>query len=170
MALILGISKNTIVNVESDWRRKDEIDNKRVFSQTVVISIIILFSHTETISNVIGEEQVIEAITNRAFCLNSSKKSMLSKNTISGLITSVTRMSDLGATLGNISAATLLSLFNKGEKNKQIQKERIFMGFRNKSIGAAVIATTSVVISVSLISAGLIIRQSSKIKKVLKDK
>lgn len=32
MALILGISKNTIVNVESDWRRKDEIDNKRVFS------------------------------------------------------------------------------------------------------------------------------------------
>lgn len=118
MALILGISKNTIVNVESDWRRKDEIDNKRVFSWTVVISIIILFSHTETISNVIGEEQVIEAITNRAFCLNSSKKSMLSKNTISGLITSVTRMSDLGATLGNISAATLLSLFNKGEKNK----------------------------------------------------
>lgn len=118
MALILGISKNTIVNVESDWRRKDEIDNKRVFSWTVVISIIILFSHTETISNVIGDEQVIEAITNRAFCLNSSKKSMLSKNTISGLVTSVTRMSDLGATLGNISAATLLSLFNKGEKNK----------------------------------------------------
>lgn len=118
MALILGISKNTIVNVESDWRRKDEIDNKRIFSWTVVISIIILFSHTETISNVIGDEQVIEAITNRAFCLNSSKKSMLSKNTISGLVTSVTRMSDLGATLGNISAATLLSLFNKGEKNK----------------------------------------------------
>lgn len=44
------------------------------------------------------------------------------------------------------------------------------MGFRNKSIRAAVIATTSVVISASLISAGLIIRQSSKIKKVLKDK
>lgn len=114
MALILGISKNTIVNVESDWRNKDEIDNKRVFSWTVVISIIILFSHTETISNIIGAEPAIEVITNRAFCLNGSKKIMLSKNTITGLTNSITSMTGLG----NLNAVALLNLFNKGEKNK----------------------------------------------------
>lgn len=114
MALILGISKNTIVNVESDWRNKDEIDNKRVFSWTVVISIIILFSNTETINNIIGDEPAIEVITNRAFCLNSSKKNMLSKNTITGLTSSITSITGLG----NLNAVALLNLFNKGEKNK----------------------------------------------------
>lgn len=97
LATILGISKNTIVNVE----RKDE----KYYSWPVVMSIVFLFTHTDVIKEVLNEESSIEIVSRCVFTIKT-KRNILYNSSVLGLIASIT-----GLTGG--SAAALLSIFAK---------------------------------------------------------
>ncbi len=64
MANILGISKNTIVNIEN---------SDKLFNWPVVISIVLLFSSTSVVKEILGENNAIETIMKCAF-LESNKQ------------------------------------------------------------------------------------------------
>lgn len=97
LATILGISKNTIVNVE----REDE----KYYSWPVVMSIIILFAHTDVIKEVLGEESPIEIVSRCAFTIKT-KRNILYNSSVLGMTASIA-----GLTAG--SAAALLNVFGK---------------------------------------------------------
>lgn len=99
-AQILGISKNTVVNIENE-------NDVKVYSWAVVMSIIILFSNTEIIKEILGEESAIEVVTKCAF-VNSSKSSLLT-GTLIGLSTSIASI----PIIGNIVGASFFNHFNK---------------------------------------------------------
>ncbi|MDY4078059.1 MAG: helix-turn-helix domain-containing protein [Clostridium sp.] len=99
-AQILGISKNTVVNIENE-------NDVKVYSWAVVMSIIILFSNTEIIKEILGEESAIEVVTKCAF-VNSSKSSLLT-GTLIGLSSSIASI----PIIGNIVGASFFNHFNK---------------------------------------------------------
>lgn len=99
-AQILGISKNTVVNIENE-------NDVKVYNWSVVMSIIILFSNTEIIKELLGDESPIEVVTKCAF-VNSNKSSLLT-GTLIGLSSSIASI----PIIGNIVGASFFNHFNK---------------------------------------------------------
>lgn len=105
MASILGISKNTIVNVEK---------NKNKLSWSVVMSIVMLFNQTNSIKLIIGDESPLEVISQCAFLDDdSNKNNMLYTTSITGLVAS-----SMVPVAGGLIASGLYELFNKNNSKK----------------------------------------------------
>lgn len=86
MANILGISKNTIVNVEN-------IDKH--FSWSVIMCIILLFSSTSVIKNILGQRNAIETIMQCAFLENhkhNNSNNMLYEHSLTNTISTTAKL------------------------------------------------------------------------------
>lgn len=99
-SVILGISKNTIVNVE-------RLEDNKCYSWPVVMAILILFSSTDVITEILGEQSAIDVITKYAF-IGKSKRNLLYNSTIMGLTNSLNKVK--GINMNNI-----FNMFNKKE-------------------------------------------------------
>jgi DNA-binding XRE family transcriptional regulator len=86
MANILGISKNTIVNVENSGKS---------FSWSVVMCVVLLFSSTQIIKDILGQRNAIEVIMQCAFLENSkgnNSNSMLYEHSLTSTINTTVKL------------------------------------------------------------------------------
>lgn len=86
MANILGISKNTIVNVEN---------SDKYFSWSVTMCIILLFSSNSVIKNILGEGNDIETLMQCAFLQNNKDNNfnnMLYEHSLTNTITTTAKL------------------------------------------------------------------------------
>ncbi|MCB2290831.1 helix-turn-helix transcriptional regulator [Clostridium sp. CS001] len=86
MANILGISKNTIVNVENSGKH---------YNWSVVMCIVLLFSSTSAIKNILGEGIAIETIMQCAFLENNKEDNsnkMLYEHSLTNTISTTVKL------------------------------------------------------------------------------
>lgn len=102
---ILGISKNTIVNVEKGGKQ---------LSWAVVMSVVMLFNQANSIKSIIGETSPLEIISQCAFLDgDSGKNNMLYTTSISSLAALT-----LVPIVGGAIASGIYELFNKNNSKK----------------------------------------------------
>jgi DNA-binding XRE family transcriptional regulator len=105
LAEILGISKNTIVNVEK---------NNKELSWAVVMSLIMLFNQTTSIQSIVGKDNsAMELITKCAFLDKDKRKNnMLYTTALSGI---GVLASSVAPIVGGIVASGIYDLLNKNK-------------------------------------------------------